>query len=268
MKAFIEYLESAMPNTNHDKMRFQFQRDLLNTMNERYMEVSSRGIEDKKVILDLIISEHKDLESEYHQYYLEKTAASRRKRRLITNTVGSVAYILLLIIVFVAVGLQTDAWSKCWLIVVDGILLWVDYLLFLGMLGITKLKRVFHIFARILQAMAVVVLSVAVFLFCLVMVNMSASWVVVLAGIIAMFVADLALISVQKHKLAVVYYLIYIPVIATMLFIILAYLGYTTWTNGWIMIPAGIGIDIAIVIGELLETKHFEREMMKSWQEN
>lgn len=268
MKEFIEYLDTAMPNPKGDKMVFRFKRDLLYKMNERFAEVSGRGIENRKVFCDLIISEHRDLESEYKEYYLKQTAHSRRKRRVITNVVGSIAYILLLVVTFVGLGLATHDWGHLWLIMVDGILLWVVYLLYLGVFAVLKLKRMFHVIARILQAGAVVVLSVAVFLFCLVVFDFHAAWIIVICGIIAMFLADLLFVSINKHKLAVVYYLIYIPAIAAMLYIILAYLGVLTWSTGWLLIPAGVVADVLIIVGELLESKHFEKEMMKSWQEN
>lgn len=264
----MDYLEKAIPDKPGDATLFRFKRDLLSRMDARFAEVSSRGVDNRKVLCDLIISEHSDLDAEYADYYRASTAKQRRKRTILGNIIGSVAFILVLLTTYLGVSFATHDWGHTWIIMVDGILLWVVYLLYLGVIGISRLKPIFHVFARILQALAVVVLSVAVFLFCLAMAHISVAWVVVIGGIIAMFVADLAYVSIKKQKLAIIYYLLYIPAIAAMLYIILGYLGYIPWTPGWLIIPAGVGVDILIIIGELLESKHFEKEMMKSWQEN
>lgn len=268
MREFIEYLDGAMPDQKGNRMIFEFKRDLLTKMNERYLEIANRGVDNKKAFCDLIISEHTDLDKEYNEYCISRTAESRRKRRLIANTVGSIAFIALLIISYLAVSFITQDWAHTWVMVVDGILLWVTYLLTIGMLGISKLKRIYWIFARILLAIAVVVFSVAVFIFCMAIVHVTSAWTIVIGGIIAMFVADLIYISVTKHKLAIVNYLIYIPVIFAMLFIIVCDLGLLAWNVGWWLIVAGVGVDFIIVIGELMESKHFEKEMKKNWQEN
>lgn len=268
MKEFIEYLDEKMPDKKGDKILFQFKRDLLTQMNERYMEVSSRGIDNKAVFCDLVMSEHTDLKKEYDEYYKKATASERRKKRVIGNAIGSVVFIFACLIAFLFVGFTTQNWGECWVIMVDGILLWVTYLLSLGVIAISKLKRIFHIFARILLALGVMTLTVAVFLLSMAVLHVKFAWLIVILGLIAMFVSDLAYVTIRKQKLAIIYYLAYIPVIFTMLFIMVSSVGIMPWDKGWLLVPIGVLVDVFIVIGELLESKHFEKEMMNSWKEN
>ena len=110
------------------------------------------------------------------------------------------------------------------------------YLLSLGVGKITSMKRIFHIFARILLAMDVMVLTVAAFLFSLVMIGFLKSWVIVIAGVALIFVVDGIYMYRTKVRLAIINWLIYIPVVATMLYIILSGLGILAWNTGWMLI--------------------------------
>ncbi|MDE7124840.1 MAG: hypothetical protein K2N83_05080, partial [Eubacterium sp.] len=247
---------------------FKYKRKLLDEMNQRYLEVSQRGISNSKVISDLIISEHPDVEAEYKEFYVSETAAMRAKRRLIFNVVGSIIYILGILVLFLGISFLTQMWGKTWLIVVDGILIWVAYLLSLGVGKITSMKRIFHIFARILLAMDVMVLTVAVFLFSLVMIGFFKSWIIVIAGVALMFVVDGIYMYRTKVKLAIINWLIYIPVVATMIYIILSALGILAWNTGWMLIIAALCLDIIVMYASMARNRQYKQEVVDAWQEN
>ena len=208
MEQFIKYIDHKLPDQRGNEILFKYKRKLLDEMNERYLEVSQRGISDSKVISDLIISEHPEPEKEYRTFYISETAAARAKKNLIVNVVGSVLYILSIIILFLGISFLTHKWGQTWLIVVDGILLWVVYLLTMGVKKFTSMRRFFHLFARILLALDVMVATVAVFLFSLVMIGFSKSWIIVIAGVAAMFISDALYAYFTKRRLAIFIYLI------------------------------------------------------------
>ncbi len=268
MKQFIDYIESVLPDQKGDKLMFKFKRKVLDEMNERYLEVSQRGISNQKVISDLIISEHADLKAEYKAYYEKETSAAKEKRRAIFNVAGSVIYIIGLIIVYLAISFITQNWAQSWLIVVDGILLWVAYLLSLGVCKISSMRRIFHVFARVLLALDVMVVTVAMFLFALVMSGFSRSWVIIIAGIAMMFVADGAYAKITGQKFAIINYLIYIPVVATMLFIIICALGIVAWDIGWLLIIASLFADICVMYASAARNKRYKQEVIDTWKEN
>lgn len=268
MEQFIKYIDYKLPDQKGNEILFKFKRKLLDEMNERYLEVSQRGISDSKVISDLVISEHPEPEKDYREFYINETAAERTKRNIIVNVVGSVIYILGAVILFLGISFLTHKWGQTWLIVVDGILLWVAYLLTLGVKKLTSMRRFFHLFARILLAMDVMVVTVSVFLFSLVMIGFSRSWVIVIAGVAAMFVSDALYAYFTKRKLAIIIYLIYIPSVATMLYIILSALGILAWNTGWMLIIFSLVLDFAVMYISMARNSRYKQEVIDTWKEN
>ena len=88
--------------------------------------------------------------------------------------------------------------------------------------------------------------AVFAFLFVLMMYNPGYSWVLVILGIMISFVADLIFAFRTKQKFRTVSLFVYIPAIFTMLYIILAGIGVISWLTGWLLIFAGVGVDLAI----------------------
>lgn len=273
MEQFIKYIDKELPDQRGNEILFRYKRKLLEEMNQRYLEVSRRGISNQRVISDLIISEHPDIKKEYNEFYAAETASSRTRKNIIMNVVGSILYILCIIVLFLGVSfmygaLGVSVWGKTWLIVVDGILIWVAYLLTLGVKKLTSLRRIFHIFARICLALEVMVITVAVFLFALVMIGFSKSWVIIIAGVAAMFVADAIYASVTRRKLAIINYLIYLPVVATMLYIILSAVGILMWNTGWMLIIFSLILDFFVMFASFARNKKYKEEVVDTWKEN
>ncbi len=268
MQQFIEYLDSALPDRGTDKILYKFKRELLDEMNDRYLEVSRRGITNQRVITDLIISEHQDIAGEYKAYHDKQAAKRRAKARMVTRIIGSLVYFVGMIVLFFALSFSTDRWGHTWLVIVDGILLWLFYILTVAAKKITSFKRIFHIFARILLAGAIMILSVAVFLFCLVALSYPKSWVILIAGIAMMFIVDAAYTYITKVRFAIIYYLIYIPIIATMLYIILSGLYILSWSTGWILIILSLFLDVVVMYISMVRNRRYNQEVVDQWQEN
>lgn len=268
MEKFIHYIEQALPDHSEEPLLFQFKKKTLDEMNALSATIEKRGLKDKTVREDLIISEYPDLPGSYEKYYAEKTAEAKSKRNLFMNIVGSAAFILILIIVFLASGFISNDWGHMWVLLVDGFLLWIDYLMLIGVKKITSLSRIYHIFARILLGMAVVVFSVAVFLVAMVFFHVASSWLIVIGGIAAIFVADSIYITVTGQKLTVIFYLVYIPAIASMLYIILSVMGKIAWTPGWVMVPLSLIIDVAVIAALVIRNKKAAMEVAKYWNED
>lgn len=270
MEKFISYINTALPEDNkkNNDILYKFKRKTLDEMNEQYSIVMQRGISNTDVLSDLVISEHSDLKKDFEEFKRKELAVRRAKRNTILNIVGSITYILCIIIAFLGIGFSTHIWSPTWLIVVDGILLWVAYLLSLGVNKIAKMKRIFHIFARILMALDVMVVSVCVFLFSLSVLKLDNSWLFVILGVAAMFVADAVFAVATKQKLAIINILIYMPVVATMLYIILGAFGILAWQTGWLLIIVSLIINLLIIFIKLTKNKLDELEVIDTWQEN
>ena len=269
MQSFIDYINSALPDSEQDKILFKFKKKTLDEMNLRAVEVEGRGgIHDKNVISDLIISEHEELKKEYEEFRKNEISAAKSRRALIGNIIGSVAYIILLLTVFLGISLATHEWRVTWVIFVDGILLWVDYLLSLGIRKLTSMKRIFHIFARILLFGAIVVFTVAAFLFVVAVTDLPKSWLIVIAGLIAAFLSDGIFASATHARLSILHWLIYIPVISVFLFVIIGALGLLAWNIAWIIIPLSVVLDLIIILAAISKNSKEKMEVEDIWNEN
>lgn len=267
MDSFIDYINASLPDDN-SKTLYKFKRHILEEMTQRANEVISRGLTDRKVVSDLIISEYPDLVADYKAFEIKDNASSKARKKLVLNVVGSLIYLVLLIIVYLGISFVTQKWAITWVLVVDGILLWVAYLLSLGIERIVRLKRIFHPFARILLAIAVMVVTVAVFLFSLAVIQFELSWILVICGIVLMFVADGLFAVITKQKLAIFSWLAYIPVIATMMFIIICSIGLVPWAIGWVIIPLSLVIDFLIIGIAIKKNFTYKGEEVDVWKES
>lgn len=268
MEKFIVYIDQALPDRPGDQLLYQFKRHVLDEMTERAQTVTARGLKDPKVVQDLVLSECSDLPGAYTAFCAKKMEAKQTKRAAILNAVGSVIFILVLLIVFLAVSFLTHAWAMTWVIMVDGILLWVDYLLILGIKKLTSMRRIFHVFARILLGIAVMVASVAIFLLCMAVLHLPNSWLIIIGGVAAIFAADSIYIAVTRQKLAVLFYLVYIPAFFAMLYIIFCVAGILPWSPGWLIIPLSLLIDAVVMLILLISNKKTSREVTRHWNED
>ena len=269
MQSFVEYINSALPDKKGDKTLFKFKKDILDDMNERAAQVAGTGgIHDQKVLNDLIISEHADLKGEYEEYLEKKNAKRKVKRKVLGNIFGSIAYIILIVTLYLAVSFATHKWAYTWVLLVDAILLWVDYLLSLGIGKFVSMKRIFHIFARLLLFGAVVIFVVAVFLLVIALTDIANSWLIIIAGLILAFLCDGLFASITHARLSIIQWVLYIPVISVFAFIIIGALGLLAWNIAWIIIPLSLVLDLIIIIAAISKNKKDKMEVEDVWQEN
>ena len=167
MADFIDYLENTFQGEKDDGTLYRFKRQTLEKMNERANEITHTGLRDDKVLYDLVVSEFSDLKKGCAAFCKQDRL---RKRDNLLNKImiiGTPAVALLSVAIFLAVGFLTDLWSPAWVIVPDMILLWTVFLLSEGINRITRLRRLFHPIARVMLALAVMCVTVPVFLFLL-----------------------------------------------------------------------------------------------------
>lgn len=267
MQKFIEHIERSLPDNSKNRLLFEFKRKTLDDMNEAFAAAMSRGINNEAVMSDLVVSKYDNLPARYAEFYKKETAKQRAKRNTILNVVGSVIYLLCIVISFVGLGFTTHDWAHLWVIVVDGVLLWIAYLLTLGVGRITQMKRIFHVFARVLLGIDVMVVSVAAFIFALAILHIPHAWTIVIAGIAAIFIADGIYSIATKQKFAIINWLLYIPAVFTMAFIILGAISVLPYAIGWLLIPVGLLVDFFVVMASLAKNKHDDMEVYDSWTE-
>ena len=267
MEQYINYLNEALPE-HGDSVLYKFKRKTLEDMTARAGEIASRGISNRKVIDDLVISEHSDLAAEFKEFSGKELSKYKTRRNIILNLVGSAIYLLLVVVAFLGVSFVTQRWDMTWAIVVDGVLLWVVYLLSLGVNKFASMKKIFHIFARMFLAGGVIVFFVAIFIGVVALTDIPRSWVLIFFGLIAMLVCDGAFAVLAKHKLAIITWLMYLPAISAFLYIIIGALGILKWSEGWIIIPLSLVIDLIIIFISIAKNSKEKMEVADVWSEN
>lgn len=264
----VEKIDSIFHKRDMSKLLYTFKRETLDKMDEEFEIASSRGVINDDVFVDMVISRYPNLEADFEKFCSDKITEEKNKNKAKYTAIGSAVYIALLVALYLAISFYTQQWAITWLIMANGILGWVSYLLTFGVVEVSRLRRMFHIIARVLLAVDVMVISVALFLYTGAYLGSPMSWLIVIAGIAAMFICDGIFVTKMKQRLAVLNILIYIPIISTMLFIIMSATGVVAWSNGWLLIIAGLGIDAVIAGVNIYKNKLTEREVYAGWSEN
>ena len=151
-------------------------------------------------------------------------------------------------IAYFEVSKATGEWGKTWLIIVGGIFAMIIFYTSFGIKRICRMRRVFHPIARFLIAMCVMLFSVFMFLFWLMMIPELIFWPILMVGIILVLLADIVFAFATKQKFRTVSTFVYMPVISTMLYIILAAYGIIGWLSGWPVILLGLLADLIGII--------------------
>lgn len=270
MKDFIDYIESSCSSIPDSPVLYRYKKKVLDAATERANEITHSGLTDANVLTDIIRGEFPDLKTGYEAFAEEerRKAKARFMRKL--NIIGSVAFFLLIFLVYFSVSFTTQRWDISWLIIVGGVFALTIYLLSFGIKRLCKMKRAFQPIARLLTAGSIMLATVFIFLFCLMLVPMSNSWTIVLGGVIALFIADGIFAAVTRQKLAIINYFLYIPASMALLYVILGAYSVVSWSNGWLLVILGVIIDLVIAAGIMINNAKYiyKQEAEDVWQEN
>lgn len=270
MEKYIDYIEGTLAGESGGDTLYRYKRQVLNQMTDRAREITRAGMKDEQVTFDLIRDEFADLKAGYRQFAEQARLKSRAKARRKMMLIGTPCYILLLVAFYLAVSFLTGHWAQTWLIIVGGIFL---LLLFFSAIGIKKLcgmRRIFHPFARLLIAIDVMLVATFVFLFCLMLFDPPHIWTVFIGGVIALLIADAVFAAATRQKLAVINYLLYIPAVAALLYVILGAVGAIPWSPGWTLVLLGVLVDLLVIAGVMVNNSRYKYkpEVDDVWIEN
>ena len=172
--------------------------------------------------------------------------------------IGGLIFLVLMFACYFTVSDLTGAWNKSWLIIVGGIFLMVIFYLSFAIRKLCTMRRVYHPVARVLIAACVMLVSVFAFLSGLVAVdNRIITWPIVPAGVALAFICDLAFAYATKQKFRTISFFVYMPGVATMLYIVLAAYGVITWTHGWPVVLLGLAADLVYIAAVLISNMKY-----------
>ena len=248
MRDFIEYIETSCAKLPDNHITYLFKKKILDEMTDRANEMTHAGLRDEKVLADLMADEYPDLPAQYKVWSKEYKKKKHAKTMRLVMGIGGVIFFIAMFIAYFEVSKATGEWDKTWLIIVGGIFAMIIFYTSFGIKRICHMRRVFHPIARFLIAVCVMLFSVFAFLFVLIMFDLPATWPLIMVGVILMLLADIVFAFATKQKFRTVSTFVYMPVISTMLYIILAAYGVISWITGWPVILLGLLVDLIGII--------------------
>lgn len=270
MEKYIDYIEDTLAGESGGDTLYRYKRQVLDQMTVRAGEITRAGLKDHQVMFDLIRDEFPDLKAGYRRFAERAQLKARAKARRKMMLIGTPCYILLLVALYLGVSFLIGHWAQTWLIIVGGIFL---MLLFFSGIGVKKLcgmRRLFHPIARLLIAIDVMLVATFVFLFCLMLFDPPHIWTVFIGGVIALLIADAVFAAVTRQKLSVINYLLYIPAVTALLYVILGAVGAIPWSPGWMLVLLGVLVDLLVIAGVMVNNSHYKYkpEVDDVWNEN
>lgn len=258
MKSFIDYIETSCAKLPDNHITYLYKKEILDEMTDRANQVTHSGLKDEKVLADLMADEYPELEANYKDWakaYKKKKLA--KTMRLLLG-VGGILFFILIFVTYFSVSRATGDWGRSWLIIVGGIFAMIIFYTSFAIKRICRMRRIFHPIARLLIAGCVIIFTVFMFLFWLMMFPELVVWPILMVGIIIALITDILFAFATKQKFRTISAMVYMPLIFTMLYIILAAYGIIGWFTGWPVIILGFVIDlVAILLIGLGNAKYF-----------
>ncbi|MCR4593614.1 MAG: hypothetical protein K5761_00995 [Clostridiales bacterium] len=272
MKEFIEYIEKSckdITDIKDSQIFYHYKKGILDEMDDRACDLRNAGLKDEKVLVDLMKDEYPDIGGNYINYYKAERKRIREKLWDKVTVFGSVALMLLSVVLFLGVSFLTDAWGATWLIVVFAACFTAIAFCTLGIRKILKMKRIFHPIARMLTSMSIVIAMVFVFLLNLNM-GVGKSWLIVIGGVIAALITDGIFAYLTKQRFYIINIFLYMPAIGALVYVILAALSVVSWTHGWLLALLGVLIDVIIAVAIVMSNAKYKVKQMETdvWKES
>ncbi len=249
MRDFIDYIESSCEKLPDNHITYLYKKKILDEMTERANEITHSGMRDEKVLADLMADEYPNLEGNYKTWAKDYKKKKLAKTMRLVMGLGGVIFFIAMFIVYFEVSKATAAWDKTWLIIVGGIFAMIIFYISFLIKRICRMRRIFHPIARVLIFGCVMLFTVFMFLFWLMMRPVYLPvWPILMLGIIIAFVCDILFAFATQQKFRTVTAMVYMPIIFTMVYIILAAYNVIGWLTGWPIILLGIAVDLFFVI--------------------
>lgn len=270
MVSFQDHIDNALTGLAEKETLYEFKKDLLDEMTDRANSLIKKGLTDDKVINELIISEYPHIKADYIKILKEKKAQKRAARIGLLTAAGVAAYVFVLTAIYLAVSFITGLWGKTWLIMVGGIFAAILGGIFLLVKRSVKSKGVFRPLSRIFLAVGVFIIATFMFLCLEMLTQVSSAWLIFLFAVIAALVTDSVYATLTKQHLAVINYMIYIPIAAAVTYVALGIGGLMPWHPGWLIIVFSVVADLFIAVALIIGNGKYMRngEVLDLWNED
>jgi len=175
------------------------------------------------------------------------------KKNLRLSAIVAAAVIGAALVAFLAVSLATGKWDKAWLIAAGGVSVAAIAVCAIALPPFMKNGR--YTVPRIAVAITIVLAFLLVFLCIFILTDVIKTWIMFLIMAIAVLGSDTVFAYWVNCPRRLINLLIFIPVAFTLEYIVLALVELIPWHPWWVLIVAGVVIDIAIVLGKTFGKK-------------
>ena len=254
---FIDYTEKSLRDIPYDDILLAFERKTVAAAEDTERRVRKAGLDDEKIIFDLLVSENENLPEKYRVFRRDELKRRREHRIHTLFAKGTPVYYIAAVAVFLFLGFFTKKWDKSWLAIIFAVTVWYDCVGGWFVYEFATKRRAFHVFSRVILALGVMLTSVCVYLHVLMLRPFLNCWVIVPAGVVAMYCADAIFASVTKQNLRIINYLTYILASSPMLYVVLCGVRVLQWNTGWLLITAAVAVDILITALVLINRRKY-----------
>lgn len=256
MSDYISYVDESLAGIENSKSLHLFKQKIIAEMTQRANDLIEKGVKDDKVVSNIIIGEYPDLK----ERYFNEIKSSKNKKDKVKYTkvgiLGVMGYVLALVFVFLALSFLTSAWHITWLIIVGGLFIPSGLLMILSAFrgkkgGIAQRLGIFF---------GVMLIVTVLFLIMQVGLGFSKSWILFLLGVVAAIIVDAGYATACKDNVSYGTYVLYLPVIASSIYVVGGIAKIIPWHPGWMMIIAAVILDIVILMFKVLTSKKDDNE--------
>lgn len=263
---FTQYANKTLENLPNTKSAYLYKQQVIAEMTKRANELIESGLKDNKVINELIISEFSDIEKDF--YVQQEKQQNKNKKQKIgqMSVLGVLGYILAIVVAYLSFSFVSGAWSKTWLLLVAGILLPVAAGMLVSATKLNGKKTLYTAASRVMLVGSIFIVATVVFLVSIIFTDIKNTWLIFILAVAFSLLADGLMASKAKQKSAVVSWLLYIPVIAAMVYV---FLGITVsfWHPGWLIIVIAVLADIFILMKKINnKADKAQEEMNRPWE--
>ena len=251
---YTDYVDKELSAYKDSKNLYLFKKQILSEMAQRANEIISAGIENEKVLNDLVISEYQDIGKRYTLFVKEKSDKKKNKINTKILIAGVLGAVLAVAVLYLCVSFLTNAWSKTWLIIVGSVVAGVIGVFFALGGKLEKKFGKFNLIQRLFSVIGVFLATTFLFLTLRVGFGVMNAWLIYIAAVALALIIDVVMAIKANEKTAFANLLIYIPVIATVIYVVTSILGVLSWHPGWLLVVISFMADIVLVMVRLLKT--------------
>ncbi|MDR1905696.1 MAG: permease prefix domain 1-containing protein [Clostridiales bacterium] len=246
-EAFQKYLDKRFSSYKKSKALNDFKEELLSNLNERFEEFKAEGLSDNESYKRSIesLGDYSDALKTLDAHTPAKTMVTYSK--LILSV--SALYFVLLITAYLGISFLTKGWSKTWLIVLVGSVLYVVVMFILNSKNALANQKNGKMRFNVLAIFTAVML-LSYFFISFVTKKWGITWLIPIDFFAVWLVADIFLTKLKKKKAMRIRISFAIMTFAAALYLTVSELISGIWSFSWLIVLGGVIIMLAYLTAQ------------------